>query len=277
MKRNNDLKKRITKDLLKSGFPLEVFVSNILNNEIWQVDTSPLYIDPDDHVTRELDIYALKIYNKEPRESVTDNISAFSHLIIQCKKSNKPWIFFDNAGKDHYWIGFYSFKGENSDFIPAICDHGELIGFTGHRYKNVKRYRSFHVFESEPNKPSQIYEALITVCKALEYYRNIYGAGNTSHFFTPIIVLDGTLWSATLSKKSKLKLKRVNKLLAKFDYIFGDDKRPNKYAYQFVEVITREEFKKSLKEIEKDNQTLLKSWIKFLELKSPKQKLSQPC
>lgn len=265
MKKNVQLQKTIIDDLLKSGFPLEVFVSNVLIDANWRVDTSPLYIDPDDHITRELDIYSIKIYNKEPRDKIVDIVSLFSHLIIQCKKSSKPWIFFDNAGEDPYWIGFYSFKGEKTDFISALCNQGESIDFGEHRYKNVKRHRSFHVFDSEPSKPSKIYEALVTVCKALEYYKNIYSAGNTAHFFTPIIVLDGTLWSASLSKRSKLKLRQVDKLLVKFDYIFGEDKRPNKYSYQFVEVITKKEFKKSLKAIETDNQTLLGSWVKFLK------------
>jgi len=267
IQKRNNLKEKIIDDLLLTGFPLEVFVSNVLSKADWRAEASPLYIDPDNKNTRELDIYALKIYNKEPR----DNTSLFSHLIIQCKKSSKPWVFFDNAGADYFWIGFYSLKCNKDGFISKLCNEGTSIGFTNHRYKNVKKHRSFHTAFKEPNQASGIYEALITSCKALEYYKNLYGIpGNTAHFLTPIVVLDGTLWSASMSKTSKIKIKQVNKLVVKFDYIFGDDKKPNKYTYQYVEVITRKEFERRINEIESDNIALLNSWVNFLNLEPVK-------
>lgn len=264
MQKEDNLKIRIINDLKNTGFPLEVAVTNTLNSANWMVTSSPLYIDPDDKSIRELDVYALKIYNKEPREHTIENPNIFSHLIIQCKKSSKPWIFFDNAGNDHYWLGFYSLKCDNKDFMSRLCDERDVLYYANHRYKNVKRHKSFHVFKSEPKQPSQIYEALITSCKALEYYKNIYVTGNTAHFFTPIVVLDGTLWSATLDTKSQINLEQVKELVVKFDYIFGGDKRPNKYTYQYVEVITRPEFEKRISLIEADNKSLLIKWINIL-------------
>lgn len=265
------LKEKIVEDLLTAGFPLEVSVSNILNKSNWKVDSSVLYVDPDDQVTRELDVYALKIYGIGAKVKSKEDILIFSHLIIQCKKSSKPWVFFDNAGNDYFWLGFYSLKCGKSDFISKLHNSGRALGFSGHRYKNIKKHKSFHVYDNEKHGNQAIYEALITSCKPLEYYKKMYGeSAETAHFFTPIVVLNGTLWSASMSKKSKIILKQVNKLIVRFDYIFGADKKPEKYTYQYIEVITQKEFTKSLKEIEKDNKTLLKSWIKFLNLQKDK-------
>ena len=268
---DKNLREKIIGDLLITGFPLEVYVSNTLVKAGgWSVTNSPLYIDPDDNVTRELDIRALKIYSEGSKDKVRNNISVFSHLIIQCKKSSKPWVFFDNAGDDYFWLGFYSLKCDKNDFMTSLCRKGDTIGFTTHRYKNIKRHKSFHVFstkEKEGNK--EIYEALITSCKALEYYKNMYLTGNTAHFFTPIVVLDGTLWSASLSKTSKIKLKQVKNLVVRFDYIFGDDKKPSKYTNQLIEDITRKDFKRRIKEIENDNNVLSKSWVNFINLQKP--------
>lgn len=263
-KNTNGLGDKIIDDLLKTGFPLEVFTSNILNNNNWRVVSSPLYIDPDNKITRELDINALKIY-KSSSYSKNNRTALFSHLIIQCKKSAKPWVFFDNAHKQYFWLGFYGIKSSADDFISKLCLHGEEIGFKHHRYKRVKLHRSFHVAFNEPNQTSLIYDALISVCKALYYYKNQYGGKDTVHFFTPIIVIDGTLWSASLRKNSKVSLRKANKLVVDFDYIFGDDKRPNKYENQLVEIITKNELKRSLLNIEKDNKELLKGWVNYLK------------
>ena len=261
------LKEKIIKDLLQTGFPLEVSISNTLRTLEWTVTNSPLYVDPEDKTTRELDIYALKIYSETPSASVFKNDPfLFSHLIIQCKKSAKPWVFFDNAGEEPYWVGFYSIKCDNTDIIPRLCSDTDVVRLTDHRYKKIKRHRSFHIFDNAGKKQSgnkDIYESLITSCKALEYYKNMYAAGSVIHVLTPVIILDGTsLWSASLDKKSKISLKKVPSLIVKFDYIFGD-KKPSSLNYQFVEIITQEYFKKNLKLIEADNSRILKSWSNY--------------
>lgn len=265
MRKDKNPKKEIINDLLKTGFPLEVSVSNTLNGAKWRVVSSPLYVDPDSGITRELDINALKIYHKNPKD--IDSISLFSHLVVGCKKSGNPWVFFDNGEKGLFWIGFYSIKSPKEGFISKLCDDGEAIGFKEHRYKNIKVHRSFHLSFSKPNQTSDIYEALITSCKALEYFKHQYGNNQkTVHIFTPIIVLGGTLWSTSLNKNSKISLKQVDKIVVDFDYLFGNDKTPSKYQNQLIEVVTHKEFKKLLKEVDRDNKALLKGWINFLSL-----------
>ncbi len=241
---------------------MEVTASNILSDSEWRVVSSSLYVDPDSGVTRELDINTLKIY-KENSNNI-NKATLFSHLIIQCKKSDKPWVFFDNGGTDHFWLGYYSLKCGKDGFMTKLCFQGKDIGFNDHRYKDIRLHRSFHIAFSNPSRTSEIYDALVTSCKALEYFKTQYKESmSTAHFFTPIVVLDGTLWSANLDNNNKLHLKQVNKLVVKLDYIFGNDKKPNNYKHQYIEIITRKELKSSIKEIDKDNNTLLKSWVAF--------------
>ncbi|OQY69349.1 hypothetical protein B6D29_00025 [Microgenomates bacterium UTCPR1] len=190
-------------------------------------------------------------------------------MFNDCKIS-KPWVFFDNAGEETFWLGFYSLKYEpdnlTDSFMSKLCFHGEEIGFKEHRYKNVKFHKSFHTSFDEPKQNSQIYEALISVCKALFYYKNQYKGKNTAHFFTPIVVLDGTLWSATLKKDSNISLRKTNRLVVRFDYIFGEEKSASRYESQLVEIITKKELMNLIENIEKDNNTLFESWKKYLHL-----------
>lgn len=111
-----------------------------------------------------------------------------------------------------------------------------------------------------------IYEALVKVTKALTYFRERYGVGGYAlHLFTPIIVLDGNLWSASLSRKSKVQLKNVDHLFVLFGQLNKDenDKFMNEED-QICDIVTRNSFVDYLRTIKKDNKEIYKFWTNSL-------------
>lgn len=91
---------KVKKDMQKSGFPLEIEVSSILNSSGWDVQNQGFYIDEQENKPRAIDIIASKILAVEASKYFTNfNI----YLIIECKKSQKPWLFYTTQSslKEH--------------------------------------------------------------------------------------------------------------------------------------------------------------------------------
>lgn len=72
---------KIKKGIIKSGFPLEMRISNILSKQGWRYSMNSLYADFETGKYRESDIVAEKTIN---------GISV--HLIIECKKSEETQL-----------------------------------------------------------------------------------------------------------------------------------------------------------------------------------------
>ena len=200
------------------GFPTELALSLELQRQKWGVYNSPLFEDPDTGKSREIDIHAYDVdfslsSKAKKKMQKGDENKMISHLVIEVKKSEKPWVFFDN-GTPYFWpqIPMQNFKSSFEDFDSFVIFDSK-VGFNlkSHRYMASKLYKSFHTVFTKPSEPSQIYEALIKVSKAITFIKQHYAAGGlVVHLFTPVIVLDGSLWGASLDKNDKVSIKKAN-------------------------------------------------------------------
>jgi len=269
---NNVLSRKIIKDLEKVGFPAEVAVATDLEKDNWIVYNGALFVDDVGGKPREIDVRAVDVdfslanQVKRKIKKGTEN-KLISHLIIEVKKTDKPWVFFDN-GRPNDWahIPEQNIKASKKDF-PTFFDELKSLGLKRHRYLNAKFHKSYHVAFTKPLENSMIYESLIKTSKALIYFKDIYGIGGFSiHLFTPIIVLDGSLWSATLDKNNIVKLKSVDHLFVLFGQL--TTAKTQKITYednQVLDVVTRKSFMKYLKTIRKDNKEIYKAWTNWVK------------
>ena len=268
---SNELQKKIIDDLQKTGFPLEVLIATELENNKWIVYNSSLYRDDETPKSRELDIHAVNVdfsfanrIHRKMREGNENKL--ISHLIIQCKKTDKPWVFFNNGSISWPQIPMVNFKCQKEEFHGMLFDDLKKFGFKKHRYQNAKLHKSYHESFNDSKNSSRIYESLITVNKALRYFKKTYGIGGYSlHLFVPIVVIEGTLWSASVKKNNNLSLKSVDRIFVVFNQLSLPDKKNTSYEEeQIVEVITRKSFSKYLTEITKDNKELYMTWTNFI-------------
>lgn len=269
---SNNLSRQIIDDLEKVGFPAEVAISLELEKNKWMVYNGALFEDISEGKSREIDIHAVdvdfsfadKIKRKQKRGNENKLIS---HLIIEVKKSDKPWIFFDNGRPSWPQIPPQNLKSSKNDF-PELFEHLIDLGLKGHRYIRAKLHRSYHASFTKPSDPSMIYEGLIKTSKALQYFKEHYGTGGYSlHLLTPVIVLDGTLWSASLNKNGKVKLKNVDHLFVLFGQLTKDE--TDKISYeedQICDVVTRKSFMNYLNIVRKDNKEVYRAWTNWIEL-----------
>ncbi len=264
-----DIVKKIIEDLEKVGFPTEVEISSKLEHAKWMVYNGALFEDPETGKDREIDIHSVYI-----DFSLVDNIpqpvkrgdenKMISHLIIEVKKTSKPWVFFDNGNMSWPQIPTQNFKSTQKEFHELLLDDFKKLGLKSHRYINAKLHKSYHVSFSSPSETSSIYEALVKTSKALDYFKSHYGTGGYSfHLFTPIIILDGSLWSATLDKHGKVKLKKVNVLSVVFTKLTKDERKISFEEEQLCDVITKESFDTYLHVIQNNNKELYKAWTNY--------------
>jgi hypothetical protein len=91
---NKTLEKHLIKQIKRSGYPLEIETSEILESRHFVVFNSEYYFDEEAQKGRDLDIYALPL---EP-DPLNDAILPFRlrfELAIECKKSDAyAWVFY---------------------------------------------------------------------------------------------------------------------------------------------------------------------------------------
>ena len=176
-----------------------------------------------------------------------------------------------------------NFKSEEEEFHEMLLydvknsgiENLKSLGLRKHRYIQALFHQSYHEAFSDPKTQSKIYESFITVTKALDYFKNHYGTARYGiHLFIPIVVLDGTLWSASIKNKKgniphsdKLSLKNVDGLLVKFNRLTPFSGEPLFFEEeQIIEVITRKAFRKKMAELERDDKELYRCWTNFINL-----------
>jgi hypothetical protein len=90
--RNEKLEKDILHELEKTGYPTEVVSSSILQQHGWGVTHNPSYRDDLEGGNREYDIRVYKSWKYSISKEDNKPLDVF--LLIECKKSEQPWVFF---------------------------------------------------------------------------------------------------------------------------------------------------------------------------------------
>jgi len=197
-----DLKKHLKEEIAKSGFPLEIKIATLLNQNDWNVTPHLLY--PLKGTDKELDIWATRKVEKKAQQV----------LIIECKKQkNKPWIFFEQDEPNSEVFSL------NASPLYLYDQLGKF--FRESHYSKVKPC-SYH-FPSfvKKRKGDPILEAINQVLNALIFCFDIETAmyeklvNKKFTFLYPIIVLDGKLFSAKVQPSGEIELTESSHLQLK--------------------------------------------------------------
>lgn len=223
-------KDKILADIKKTGFVTELNTASILLKHDWKVSQNSSYLDKDQDKSREIDIVAQK-FDFEAKFRFRQEF----YVAIEVKSSAKPWVIFTTSENNELlssqdWQNLFS--AENllvwrhlgrddikKEFMRASCYR---IGTT------------FHEAFKGPNQPSQIFEAVISACKAVtfmkESFEEIRGVDLNDlnsynpkeyHFlgvFVPLIVVDGELFDAHLNDEGEIELEEKDYIPLKFSY-----------------------------------------------------------
>lgn len=229
-----DIKEKILEDIKKTGFIVELnSVSKLLEKD-WQTEHSTSYEDKDENKSREIDIIASKVdYIKEFDTRIT-----FS-LVIEVKKSERPWIIFTTFAKFTSLGWRVLNKCRNTDkwvksedlpsggFFSTVLTV-DCIAIDSPRRNSYRVGKAFHELAKDPSDKSKIYEALISSAKAAYYLRNRFPLQKPKEFnaseevdiqiFLPIVILEGRLFEVYNALSGKIQIEEKDYIPVEMSY-----------------------------------------------------------
>ncbi|MBA4240101.1 MAG: hypothetical protein C0448_05215 [Sphingobacteriaceae bacterium] len=225
---DEELKKKIITDITKTGFPSELKVASILRQSQWTCEQNSTYSDFETDRSREIDLKARKYFNRKD-----EKFSCAINLVIEVKKSSRPWVFFTIPNSKNY----FEFKGPGYGIIHSRKNitytdlRGEdLMHDFPRNSTNIIGTNFYEAFKS-PDEPSKIYEALMSSIKASFY--EVYQANgllsenksipttndsliqknesNHRHIeiYVPVVVIDGVLCISNLTEEQNIELEEA--------------------------------------------------------------------
>ncbi|TDH18163.1 hypothetical protein EXU57_24240 [Segetibacter sp. 3557_3] len=227
----DDLKKQIADSLKKGGFPTELKVGKVLNERDWFNISNYIYVDKTKAISREIDFYCVKHSNSNDFRYARFD----AHLIVEVKKSEKPWAFFiQNIQKefgdekvDHRTFSSVSYRNINHLIWDRL--------YVGFPTDNCDFNSSSYAEVFRDSEPSNIYKAIDSVTKACFHFRTTNEierqkktpkddngfAGDLFepidlqrpslvNVFIPLVVVDALLVKAELDNNSELSIEETS-------------------------------------------------------------------
>jgi len=271
---SDDFQNKIKKDLLKSGFPLELEISRKLEDKEWNVLQNEYISEENSDQEYEVDIIGLRMFEKE-----FDRIKfkLFSKLVIECKKSEKyPWVFFtrekQSIDKAHRLIKQVANFGVNRPFRLPQHHYYDDIDFLGEQidYESLsvfsweKKATSYSQAFRDPNKENQIYRTIKSLLRNLRIIKNkqnkSLSQGRWSEIilemYFPIIVLDGDLFEGFLNE-GDFTINEIN-------YVpLVINSGENNLRRILVHVLKKDYFESLIENIHKDSEKLIEEYSKI--------------
>lgn len=241
-----ELEEKIKKELLKSGFPLEIFCKRCLLQNKWGIE-SPGQMVFGDEKRKEID--ALGSF----QEDLGKNTTIFYTLHVECKKSrDNPWVFF----KEDFPFSHLLIEHENI----LLRDPIELV----HNLKDLHFHRtpfsSIYTMAFQC-KSNQIYDAIMNLLSSYQFRREFFGKHRRAKkpkfsiidvdFLT--ILFDGKLYIATIEEDNNINLAEENHVI----YYHCEVEYP-RFRHYNIEIVSRDYFPNYLNILNKDREVISK-------------------
>jgi hypothetical protein len=188
---------RIEEDMKLVGFPFEIEVTSVLKKSGWNVQNQVYYLDKNEGKPRSVDIIASKAWFEDFGAYDRLNIN----LVIECKKSVKPWVFFMTP-KDGRLFDFSFFYVKNFS-EPQLERSIGFIEWAKKHIHYVSLAEECAVISYEPFKKGEgreILEATHQVTNALTDRLEFFAKARKltpmqpAFLLYPVIVFDGHIF-----------------------------------------------------------------------------------
>jgi hypothetical protein len=229
----------LTEQINKTGYPLEIEISNLLENNRFVVFNTQYYFDEEIQQGREIDVYALPL-NPDP---IDDRLLPFRislYLAIECKKSDThAWVFYTRPRlpmssiymKGQYETtvpGLKSFSAESFEWDfeqKCLLLHYDKFERIAVAYDEIKKAKMPKMEPSEVKEKGrrEIFEAINQLVKFVSYELHETKARISNLPETvpkyeyieiqfPVIAFDGDMYEVTFTS-GEPKLEKTKHLL----------------------------------------------------------------
>jgi len=269
-KKNKTPEDFLLDEIEKSGYPLEIKVSSLLDKK-WTVVNTDTYWDKDEGKTRDIDINAYQYIYVEDEVDFTINLS------IECKKSGThAWVFFTRP----YEKGYMDINGHYLDAEQRFSQSTNIVTLMKlilepvdlHYWTNKKIGVCYHEFylqgkhkdhdirdnRKKMTEQKEIFEAQNQVKKYIIDKNSLTmvdeGYPLFIDFYFPCIVYDGKMFEAEVTQKETKLTETKHVVLAA-----SEPASPNRNYMNFlIDVVHKDYVEEYMKVIECDIEALVK-------------------
>jgi len=234
MNNDEELSKKVHSWLETQGYATEMKVAMQLKKYNFGVLQSFYYDDPETNISREIDVIARSIDNGGLLEMFS---------VIECKKSQKPWIVFTSEASVQNRITSFAVMGETtkSSIIKNIT---KMLQIDWLRKEGRVGYS---ITEAFTNKEDSSFKAGISATKAaisLSKSNQLAGV-NYFNFYFPTVVFDGQLFECYLDENGNSVVNEVSSVFLNFQIKFGE------YQGASIHIVKLDFFETYCRELEK--------------------------
>lgn len=266
---------KIIEELQKTGFPTEIVAADVLSQNGYGVLHNPSYLDDVQKSSREFDLRAYRAWTVF-QDSPTWGISIY--LCVECKKSDKPWVFFMSP-EDYHLLNFMGepqeihtdkrtllaiggMTGNSSVEKAAISLTGLELREHHHYYQKSHRARTYYepMKGRDHNSVGQlIYTAVMSCTKAVLFSSSEKQLSRQVKFFYPIVIFSGDMYEAHIGPDKTLSLAKSDYVQLSHYYLSGTEKRSPLNPQRFiVDIVSESYLPQFLQTIEQEAEALRK-------------------
>ena len=273
-----DLKQKVTDAINTTGYPLELFVSSVIEKNGGITWANQYFFDSDENQARSVDIIIPAFEYYYGRK--TSKVAFGTDVVIECKKSPKTaWIFFerdeivltDYIGQitdyQQYCHGDYETGNLLQKFDENIHLH---YGVSKNFSKIARNYQVVKFGETDLDDSTKniktkntIFEAVNQVIKYIGYakqeaHQNVIsryrqdGVYPLFNIHYPVIVFDGLMYNGFL-KDDKIELEEREHIVLAYEFKPSFISRPKTF---YIDVVKKEYLEKMLEILRKEVQTI---------------------
>lgn len=254
---NEGFKDKIKTEILKSGFPLELFCQQKVLENNWSIIMNKQYVNSEGDY-REIDIEAYRqdelLVEKELRLSTS--------ILIECKKNHaNPWVFFPQKTSRFYNLNIAKDAYKDSYlFAPELFQ-----SVTDHHYKTTKDYSRDYIipFKHEnPRENRQIFDSVTSVIDYYKYHGLTKKRASLSdhiHQYYFVVVYDGQMFTADVKSEDDIQVEETNHVILGVSQTYEEG-----YRHYSVDIVHKDYFSNYLKLIEADCKYIQDYLIKCL-------------
>lgn len=207
---------KIRENLAKSGYPLEITASRIMQRAGWGIVHNPSFLDAEEGKNREYDVRAYKEWLAD-RDGYQFTVGVY--LVVECKKSDSPWVFVtteeahqgDSIGKLIRQACrtkgiLWSSLRERRPALRAM----DLRAM--HHYFTVKKHARTYtepLRTKDGEHETRIFSAAMSCIKAAVFGEQEFSTDSWLRIFYPVIVFSGHMYTADIQDDKSIDLERV--------------------------------------------------------------------
>ena len=211
MGNDESLSEKIHSWLETQGYTTEMQAAQMFRKAGFGVLQSHYYDDPETGISREIDVIGRIIDNGGLLEV---------YSVIECKKSQKPWVLFTSDSAVTNRIHSFAVMGE----FARKAVSSNIQDMLQNNWLRKEGRIAYGVTEAFTNKDDVSFKAGISATKAaiaLSKSRHFGGEGLLNFYF-PTVVFDGQLFECYLDKDGNSVVSEVSSTFLNFEIKFGD-------------------------------------------------------